>query len=46
MAEEEDVDIIGVSFMSGGQVDVTAELARLLGARHSEALPIVYPRAP
>jgi methylmalonyl-CoA mutase C-terminal domain/subunit len=41
MAEEEDVDVIGVSFMSGGQVEVTTELARLLGARRSDALPIV-----
>jgi methylmalonyl-CoA mutase, C-terminal domain len=40
-AIEEDVDVIGLSFMSGGQVDVTAELFRVLSAAGEGQLPVV-----
>ena len=40
-AVQEDVDVIGVSFMSGGQVDVTQHLAEALRAAGRDDLPIV-----
>ena len=41
VAVEEDVDVIGISFMSGGQVYVTTELMRLLFEAGSPELPVV-----
>lgn len=41
MAVDEDVDVIGISFMSGGQVDVTAEVIRLLAERGANDVPVV-----
>ena len=40
-AIDEDVDVIGVSFMSGGQVDVTQRLMELLRAEGHDDLPVV-----
>lgn len=40
-ALQEDVDVIGVSFMSGGQVDVTEQLLRALKDRGAANLPVV-----
>jgi methylmalonyl-CoA mutase, C-terminal domain len=40
-ATQEDVDVIGVSFMSGGQVDVTQRLHRTLREAGHEDLPVV-----
>ena len=39
-ALQEDVDVIGVSFMSGGQVDVTRRLQEAL-REHARDLPVV-----
>ena len=41
VAIDEDVDVIGVSFMSGGQVDVTTQIVRLLAERGAGDLPVV-----
>jgi methylmalonyl-CoA mutase, C-terminal domain len=40
-AIQEDVDVIGVSFMSGGQVDVTRGLVAALAEAGHDELPIV-----
>ncbi|CAB4920351.1 unannotated protein [freshwater metagenome] len=40
-AIEEDVDVIGVSFMSGGQVDTTRSLVQALRDAGHEELPVV-----
>jgi methylmalonyl-CoA mutase, C-terminal domain len=40
-AMQEDVDVIGVSFMSGGQVDVTTAMVQALEAAGHERLPVV-----
>jgi methylmalonyl-CoA mutase C-terminal domain/subunit len=40
-AVQEDVDVIGVSFMSGGQVDVTQQLQSTLRAEGHDDLPVV-----
>jgi len=40
-AIQEDVEVIGVSFMSGGQVDVTTELIRALQETGHDDLPVV-----
>lgn len=40
-AMQEDVDVIGVSFMSGGQVEVTTEMVAALNAAGHEQLPVV-----
>jgi methylmalonyl-CoA mutase C-terminal domain/subunit len=40
-AMQEDVDVIGVSFMSGGQVDVTTKMLQALHAAGHEQLPVV-----
>lgn len=40
-AIDEDVDVIGVSFMSGGQVEVTQRLTELLRAEGHGDVPIV-----
>ena len=40
-AIDEDVDVIGISFMSGGQVDVTTSLLELLRREGAERLPVV-----
>lgn len=40
-AVDEDVDVIGLSFMSGGQVDVTASVIEQLRARGATDVPIV-----
>jgi methylmalonyl-CoA mutase C-terminal domain/subunit len=41
MAVDEDVDVIGISFMSGGQVDVTGEVVRLLAEAGATDVPVV-----
>lgn len=41
VAIDEDVDVIGLSFMSGGQVDVTSEVIKGLRERGAEGLPVV-----
>lgn len=41
IAVDEDVDVIGISFMSGGQVDVTGEVVRLLADSGGADVPIV-----
>ncbi len=41
IAVDEDVDVIGISFMSGGQVDTTAEVMRLLAERGAGEIPVV-----
>lgn len=41
IAHDEDVDVIGISFMSGGQVAVTQSVADLLGRAEHVELPIV-----
>lgn len=41
MAVDEDVDLIGISFMSGGQVQVTQEVMRLLAEAGRESVPVV-----
>jgi methylmalonyl-CoA mutase C-terminal domain/subunit len=41
VALDEDVDVIGVSFMSGGQVHVTTELMQLLREAGNSELPVV-----
>jgi methylmalonyl-CoA mutase, C-terminal domain len=40
-ASQEDVDVIGVSFMSGGQVDVTQRLRSALTEEGHNDLPVV-----
>jgi methylmalonyl-CoA mutase C-terminal domain/subunit len=40
-AMQEDVDVIGVSFMSGGQVEVTAQMMEALNAAGHEQVPVV-----
>jgi methylmalonyl-CoA mutase C-terminal domain/subunit len=40
-AIDEDVDVIGVSFMSGGQVEVTRELMALISDSALDAIPVV-----
>jgi methylmalonyl-CoA mutase, C-terminal domain len=40
-ATQEDVDVIGVSFMSGGQVDVTQRLQKALREAGHDDLPVV-----
>lgn len=40
-AIQEDVDVIGVSFMSGGQVDVTQQLYAALREQEHPELPVV-----
>jgi methylmalonyl-CoA mutase C-terminal domain/subunit len=40
-AIQEDVDVIGVSFMSGGQVEVTRSLAAALSSEGRPDVPIV-----
>jgi methylmalonyl-CoA mutase, C-terminal domain len=40
-ALDEDVDVIGLSFMSGGQVDVTATVVEQLRARGATDVPVV-----
>jgi methylmalonyl-CoA mutase, C-terminal domain len=40
-ASQEDVDVIGVSFMSGGQVDVTQRLRTALTEEGHDDLPVV-----
>jgi methylmalonyl-CoA mutase C-terminal domain/subunit len=40
-ATQEDVDVIGLSFMSGGQVDVTRRLLALLEESGAGDLPVV-----
>lgn len=41
VAIDEDVDVIGLSFMSGGQVDVTCQVMDLLGQRGIRDVPVV-----
>jgi methylmalonyl-CoA mutase, C-terminal domain len=41
VALDEDVDVIGISFMSGGQVDVTTSLMKLLRTNDLTRLPVV-----
>lgn len=41
IASDEDVDVIGISFMSGGQVQVTAEVTALLRQVGLADLPVV-----
>lgn len=41
VALDEDVDVIGISFMSGGQVDVTSRVVELLRDRGSSDVPVV-----
>jgi methylmalonyl-CoA mutase C-terminal domain/subunit len=41
VAEQEDVDVIGISFMSGGQVETTEKVLADLGHRGLGALPVV-----
>lgn len=41
IAVDEDVDVIGISFMSGGQVDVTREVMSLLSSRGADDIPVV-----
>jgi len=41
IAVDEDVDVIGISFMSGGQVDTTTEVMRLLAERGAAEIPVV-----
>jgi methylmalonyl-CoA mutase C-terminal domain/subunit len=40
-ASQEDVDVVGVSFMSGGQVDVTQRLRTALTEEGHDDLPVV-----
>lgn len=40
-ALDEDVDVVGLSFMSGGQVDVTATVVEQLRARGATDVPVV-----
>jgi methylmalonyl-CoA mutase cobalamin-binding domain/chain len=40
-ADQEDVDVIGVSFMSGGQVEVTKELFRSMQELGVADIPVV-----
>jgi methylmalonyl-CoA mutase C-terminal domain/subunit len=40
-ADQEDVDVIGVSFMSGGQVEVTKELFASMRERGVDDIPVV-----
>jgi methylmalonyl-CoA mutase cobalamin-binding domain/chain len=40
-AHDEDVDVIGLSFMSGGQVQVTQRVVELLASGDSSPLPLV-----
>ena len=41
VAIDEDVDVIGLSFMSGGQVDVTTRVVELLAQRGAGEIPVV-----
>src|SRR4051794_9442926 len=41
VAIDEDVDVIGLSFMSGGQVDVTSQVMTLLQRRGASDVPVV-----
>lgn len=41
VAIDEDVDVIGLSFMSGGQVDVTTQVVEGLRARGADDVPVV-----
>jgi methylmalonyl-CoA mutase, C-terminal domain len=41
VAIDEDVDVIGLSFMSGGQVDVTTQVIEGLGQRGVHDVPVV-----
>ncbi len=41
-AMQEDVDVIGVSLMSGGQVEVTTQMVRALNAAGHEQVPVVF----
>ncbi len=41
VALQEDVDVIGVSFMSGGQVETTEKIVAELGRREVADLPVV-----
>jgi methylmalonyl-CoA mutase, C-terminal domain len=41
MAVDEDVDVIGISFMSGGQVDVTDQVVRRLADAGVTDVPVV-----
>ncbi|GAB7004708.1 cobalamin B12-binding domain-containing protein [Nocardioides sp. AN3] len=41
MAIDEDVDVIGISFMSGGQVETTTDVLRILADRGSSGVPVV-----
>jgi methylmalonyl-CoA mutase cobalamin-binding domain/chain len=40
-AVDEDVDVIGISFMSGGQVDVTTQVVHLLAEASADDIPVV-----
>jgi methylmalonyl-CoA mutase, C-terminal domain len=40
-ATDEDVDVVGISFMSGGQVETTRELMSLLREQGYDDLPVV-----
>jgi methylmalonyl-CoA mutase C-terminal domain/subunit len=40
-AIDEDVDVVGISFMSGGQVDVTGQVMALLADRNAADIPVV-----
>src|SRR3954449_4524203 len=41
VAIDEDVDVVGLSFMSGGQVDVTTQVVEGLRARGAHDVPVV-----
>lgn len=41
IAADEDVDVIGISFMSGGQVQVTTQVMELLREARLDDLPVV-----
>lgn len=41
VAIDEDVDVVGISFMSGGQVDVTGQVMALLAEREATDIPVV-----
>ncbi|MBI3225433.1 MAG: cobalamin B12-binding domain-containing protein [Mycolicibacterium cosmeticum] len=41
VAIDEDVDVVGLSFMSGGQVDVTTQVVEGLRAKGAHDVPVV-----
>lgn len=41
MAVDEDADVIGISFMSGGQVDITGQVMQLLAEAGATDVPVV-----